>query len=347
MIDKFEFQEAENAEDYNPLLISKDSYFTQSFLYGEWQKQMGHKVKRFKVLENQKPVGFFQVITYSLPFGKSYLYVPHGPVIKNTSADFLKDFSKKMTAVAQEENAVFLRYDIYPPIKKPSTFQEKMLGKKAPFYSYHSAFFQSKFDWVLDIQKSEEELLAEMHQKTRYNIRLAERKGVRVEIIKGKDLNKYFDVFYTLMQETAERGKFGLHPKRYYENIFEDGAKNENINLFVGKFQNEILVTNLVVFYGETAFYPFGASSQNYRNLMVPYLVHWKAIEEAKQRGLKYYNFGAIDAGEKITHENWSGISAFKKKFGGEVLEYSDFYDFVFKSLWYNLYNLRKRIKSL
>ena len=339
----FQFSEIENEKDYNPLIISPDANFSQSFLYGDWKKKMGQVVRRFKVLKNEKSVGFFQIIKYEFPFARSYLNIPHGPVIKNPSEEFLKEFKEKMSEIAKEENAVFLRFDIYPTSKD----LHSAAFKKAPFYSYHSAFLHSKFDWVLDIGRLEEELLKEMHPKTRYNIRLAERKGVKVEIIKGQDLEKYFDTFYKLMQETAQRGKFGLHPKKYYKQVFESALKNENIVLFIAKYNNEILATNMVIFYGDTAFYPFGASSEKNRNLMAPYLAHWLAIKFAQKRGLKFYNFGAIDVGKKISHENWSGISTFKRRFGGFLQEYSDFYDQIFKPFWYYLYNLRKKIKSL
>ena len=117
--------------------------------------------------------------------------------------------------------------------------------------------------------------------------------------------------------------------------------------LFAAKYAEEILATHLVIFYGDTAFYPFGASTEKERNRQPTYALHWEAIKEAKLRRCKWYNFGAIDlAKEKLSHGNWSGISDFKRKFGGEILEYSDFYDFAAKPFWYWLYNLRKKIKK-
>jgi len=343
MPDNFKFIEIDKEEEYQPLLIRSDCYFTQSYFYGECQKDMGRKVRRFKVLKDSKALSFFQVIKYPIPFGKSYLYVPHGPVTSDVSTeDLLKFFKSKMAEVADQEQAVFLRFDFYPSDNQKII--EKFF-KKAPYYSYRSAFFQSKFDWALNIEKSEEEILAGMHQKTRYNIRLAEKKNVNVKMVSGEDLMNYFESFYALLKETGERGKFALHPKAYYESIFKKGFQNKDIVLFVAKYNDEILATHLVIFYGDTAFYPFGGSSRSNKNLMAPYLVHWRAMQEAKKRNCKWYNFGAIDVGEKVKHDNWDGISSFKQKFGGQLLEFGDFYDQTFDPFLYTLYNLRKRIK--
>lgn len=344
MADNFEFIEINNNEYYNPLELKEDSYFTQGYFYGTWQKDMGRKVRRFKVLKNKYLVSYFQVIKYSIPLGKSYLYIPHGPVIKEKlTENFLKLFKQKIEKIAKEENAVFLRFNC-SPVQNSKGLDEYF--KKAPYYSYQSAFFQSKFDWALNIEKSEEEILKEMHQKTRYNIKLAERKGVKLKMISGKSLTDYSEKFYDLLKETGERGKFSLHPKEYYKNIFKSGETDKDIAIFVAEYEEKILAIHLIYFYGDTAFYPFGASTNLYRNLMAPYLVHWKAIQEAKKRNCKWYNFGAIDVGKKVKHENWDGISSFKQKFGGQLIEFGDFYDQVFEPFWYLLYNLRKRIKN-
>jgi len=344
----FKILEIENETKYEPLAINENAPFTQAWFFGQWQEAMGRKVRRFEIKKDFEIIGFFQVIKYPFPFGKSFLYIPHAPVLTSNTPqatskenkfpmgsahnnEFLKKFHEKLLKITKEENAIFARFD----------FHSRNLDryfKKVPSYAYHSSYFQPKYEWILNVKKSEEEMLNNMHPKTRYGIRLAESKGVKVEIIKT-DFLEYFSHFYDLMKKTAERNKFNLHPEIYYKNIFTSCEKNKNAFLVIANYNSKILVINLVLLYGETVYFVFGASSDEFKNLMAPHLSHWKTIIEVKKLDLKIYNFGAVG-------EEFEGISRFKKRFGGELLEYSDSYDLVLKTFWYKLYNLRKWVSN-
>lgn len=337
----FEICEIKNKTEYNPLLISKQTPFTQAWFYGEWQEVMGRKVRRFEVRRKTESAGFFQVIKYPLPLSQNILYVPHGPILKATSYlddEFLKTFRDKLSEIAKEENAIFVRFDSFQKT-------EENLNKyfrKVPDYAYNSFYFQPKYEWVLNIDKPESELLGNMRQKNRYNIRLAENKGVAIEIIEN-NFDKYFEDFYSLMERTAKRNDFKLHSEFYYKNILENCEENKNAFLALAKYDDKILALNLILLFGETAYFVFGGSSDEYKNLMAPHLSHWQGIIEAKNRGYKFYNFGGVSSGDEYDeYKDWEGISRFKKGFGGQLLEYSDSYDLVIKSFWYRLYNLRK-----
>ncbi len=333
-----EFLEIKNDSEYNPLLIAGNSPFTQGLIYGKWQEMAGRKVRRFEIKNIEKAIGFFQVIKYELPFSKNLLYIPHSPVLKETSLDneFLKIFLDKLSEIAKEEDAIFVRFDFFPFVKH-NIFNKYF--KKVPIYAYYSSYFQPKFEWYINLTKTEDQLFSEMHQKTRYNIRLAEKKGVKIEIVKD-DFKKYFEEFYMLLKETAKRDNFGLHPKIYYQNIFETLTAN-NAFLVIARYDNNILLVNLVLLYGRVAYFVFGGSSGKFKNLMFSHLAQWEAIKEAKTQGMAIYNLGGVQGSDK-GYENYEGISGFKKRFGGEIFEYSDSYDIVLKSFWYNLYNLRK-----
>ena len=109
------------------------------------------------------------------------------------------------------------------------------------------------------------------------------------------------------------------------------------------KHDDKILTINLILLFGDTAYFLFGGSSGEHKNLMAPHLSHWQGIIEAKNSGYKFYNFGGVsgNGGKEL-----EGVSFFKKRFGGEIFEYSDSYDIVVKPFWYYLYNLRKKIKA-
>ena len=350
----FEIREVKNKAEYNPLLISKQTPFTQAWFYGEWQEMMGRKVRRFEVKKDSEIIGFFQIIKYSLPFNKNLLYIPHAPVLRIRQVGgeggavdiFLKEFRDKLLEITKEENAIFARFDLY--FHNWNYGSKESLNKyfkKVPDYAYNSVYFQPKYEWVLNIDKPESELLGNMHPKNRYNIRLAEKKGINIEII-SESFKKYFEEFYVLLTETAKRDNFNLHPKIYYQNIFKNCEKNNNTFLILAKYNDKILAINLILLFSETAYFVFGGSSDEYKNLMAPHLSHWQGIIEAKNRGYKFYNFGAIGS-DKFSAQGgpasgWEGISIFKKRFGGQPLEYSDSYDLILKPIWYRLYNLRK-----
>ena len=348
----FEIREIKHKTKYNPLLISKQTPFTQAWFYGEWQEMMGRKVRRFEVKKNFEIIGFFQIIKYPLLFGQNLLYIPHGPVLRTHQVGgeegiddiFLKEFRDKLLEITKEENAILARFDFHPALM----VNLSEYFHKIPSYAYSSVYFQPKYEWIIDLKKSEEEILNEMHPKTRYNIGLAEKKGVKIEIVKDNFVllrgisrreKKYFETFFSLLSETAKRDNFNLHPKAYYQNVFTTLEKN-NAFLIVARYGKKTLLVNLILLFGETAYFLFGGSSGEYKNLMSSHLAQWETIKEVKKRGFAVYNFGGVDGGEQ---KNLGGVSFFKKRFGGQLLEYSDSYDLVIKSFWYRLYNLRKR----
>lgn len=342
----FEAREVKDKSEYNPLLLSKDAPITQAWFFGKWQEMMGRKVKRFKIVKNDEIVGFFQIIKYPLIFSKNFLYIPHGPILRKGYEgqagflDFLKEFYEKLLEIAKEENAVFTRFDLYFYNSNDGSIENlDKYFKKVPSYAYRSSYFQPKFEWILDLNNTEEELLNKMHPKNRYSIKLAEKRGVKIKII-GENFERYFEDFYKLLNETARRNNFNLHPKSYYQNILKTLDSN-NAFLAVTEYDGKILLINLILLYGKTAYFLFGGSSGEHKNLMFSHLAQWEAIKEAKERGFKIYNFGGIDGNGN--YKTYGGISTFKKRFGGESLEYSDSYDLVLKPFWYWLYNLRKK----
>ncbi len=330
-----EIRKITNSSEYNPLLIDKNAPFTQAWFYGDWQETMGRKVRRFEMRDNSETIGFFQAIKYPLLFGKNILYIPRGPLLRQGyegQADFLKVFREKLTQVAKEENAIFVRFDFH-------FIDLSKYFRKVPSYAEHSAYFQPKYEWILEIDKTENELLSDMPKDSRYDIRYAENKGVTVEIIENNLIN-YLEDFCNLMEKTARRGNFNLHPKEYYKNVLINCEKNNNA-FFVAAKHNDILVAmNLVLIFGETAYVVFGGSDEEFKHLRAPRLVYWKGIITAQNRSCKFYNFGAVSSGSG--YQSYGGISEFKKGFGGKMLEYPDSCDLVIRPFWRWVYNLKK-----
>ena len=339
-----EIKEAIEATTFDPSKFYSSTPFTQAFFYGEWQKSIGRKVWRFLILRDHEVVGTFQVIKYSLIFDKNYLYIPYGPVL-NCKPDtslleavkiFLKNLSRK-------ENAVFTRTDFTVAENAFSDELFKKIFTSAPRYTYHSAQFQPRLELYIDLKKSLEDIYNNFHKNTRYSIRVAEKNNVSIQIIE-RNFTEHFDTFYSILKETAGRDVFGLHSKEYYENIFKQCDIDLNAILVLSSFEEKVLSVNLIILYGDTAMFIFGGTKSERRDVMPAYTAMWSAIQFLKERGYNWYNLGGV-IGEKDLHKSWQGLSAFKKRFGGTIVQHADFYDIVASPFWYFIYNLYKKFR--
>ena len=332
------------SSDYNTA-ISGDFFtpLSQTWSYGLWQKASHHKVRNFLIQTNTETLGGFQLLQYPLPFKLSYLYIPHGPVLKK---ELSKDEERKLLAlleeIANKNKAVFIRIDFWPTnLKTLST----NAWQEAPIYSYHSAFFQPRFEWALDLEQQEKDLLAKMHPHCRYNIKLADKKGIQIIKVSGQDLINYFAAFYSLMIETSKRDKFSLHPKSYYQHLFEEAS--DHIELFFAKYNEQYLAVDLIYYEGNVANWIFGGSSNNYRNLKPTFLLQWQSILSAKEKGYKYYTFGgAFNPDYPKLYNSYKGITDYKRNYGGLYIDYNAAYIFSPRPILNWLYNTRRLLKN-
>jgi peptidoglycan pentaglycine glycine transferase (the first glycine) len=318
--------------------VVKGAPFTQSYFYGLWQKYLDRPTKSFVVESAGGVVAYFQTITYSLVFGKTCVYMPYGPVVVKPSKELFVFLKKELARLGKKEGSIFVRLDAMPPVKKE--FSQGYT--KAPRSTYTSAYFQPRAEWALELSKTEEELLKDMHQKTRYSIRGAERHGVEIEIVTDNFL-EHFDDFYNLMLATAERNKFSLHPKEYYRGIFEN-LSSERGYLVVSKYEGEVLSSSLICVFAGVANYVFGGSGED-RKHTPSYLAQWESVKHAKSIGCDSYSFGGIST-EEFPVSGWKGITQFKKRFGGAEVSHGEFLDVVIQPLFYYLYVLRKFLKG-
>lgn len=343
MASSYDFKEVKYENGYNPLTIRPDTHFTQSWQYGQWQKNISRSVRRFVVEKNGKITATFQIIVFQLPFQQNILYIPHGPVLaESADEDFLRAFGTFAKQMLREERAMFLRFDFFPPdLAQSAAFPN--YTKTAPTHIYHSAYFQPKNEWFIPLGDSEEKIIERITPKARYNARLAERKGVIVEI--SYDLEKYFSSFWSLLETTSKRDHFRPQPKTYYEMIFQSCAEKKNAFLAIARHNENILAINFIFLFGNTATFVYGGSSDEERNLMPSYLVQYETIRETKRLGFAFYNLGGVTDGSK-QYKSWEGFTVFKKKFGGETRTYGESYDIISKPFQYHLYDAQRRIKT-
>ncbi len=302
--------------------------FLQSSEWAKFQESLGRKVWLLK-----DDFGQILVIKQGLPFNKSYLYSPRTNIRHWLSNDGLASFRKsleKIKEIAKKEGAIFFK--IEPEIENDLKIREFL---ESFGFRKSQKEIQPRKTLILDITKSEEEILKGMHQKTRYNIRIAKRNGIEVKSFNFPSQN-HFEIFWKLLKQTSKRDKFSPYSKEYYQKMLDLSFSE----LFLAKYKNKIIAANVLVFFERRATYLHGASDYNFRNLMASYLLHWEQIKEAKRRGFKEYDFWGIN------EKKWPGLTRFKKGFGGKEINYLGSYDLIFQPFWYKLYNFRRMFRS-
>jgi peptidoglycan pentaglycine glycine transferase (the first glycine) len=298
-----------NQKDWNKFVLKhgpRSGRFLQSWEWGEFQQSVGEKIERRRVEEGGSQSLW---VRKQVPMFGEYWYAPRGPI-------------GKMDDVGG--GAMFARIE----------------PEKLEMKARKSIDLQPAVTSILDLSKSEEDLLAGMHHKTRYNIRLAERKGVEIDLEETD-----FDAVWKLFGETGVRGGFKLHSKKYYEKQLAALAHGEcRAFLGVAKFEGEAIAATIMIDFGDTRTYVHGASERTHRKLMAPALLHWRLIQDAKQRGFKWYDWWGVAPADAENHP-WEGISRFKRGYGGEDVEYPGTHDVILKPLRYRLYTLARKIR--
>ena len=286
-------------------------------------------------------IGGSIIIRQALPRGYSWLYCPRGPLLdyddpSHTEKAF-STITKSLKSLACEEKAIFLRVD--PPLPK----------NHAKFADFHPVKhgFQPENTLIIDLQHEEKAILEQMKPKGRYNIRLADRKGVKVHEINPQDVTRFtlnMESFYDILEETTERDGFSSHCRDFYRLMLETLIPTQNATLYLAEYRKKIIAGIIVTFYGKIATYYYGASSNDDRNVMAPYLLQWRAMQAAKENGCDYYDlFGIAPPGAK--HHPWAGVTSFKKKFGGQHSSYLPAHEYPFHKPLYWLYRIYKRFR--
>ncbi len=348
---------------------SSPSSFLQSWTWGKFRQSLGEKVKYYtiystKTLFNNKNIGQAElvatalIIKKKLPLARYYWECPRGPVILNSISknedkkEILESLVGEINKTAKQEQIIFFR--IEPPYDEHD-LQVMIPGLMTPQILVHSK--NPNTTLLLDLTKSEEEILADMHHKCRYNIRLAEKKGV---IVKSPISNSksQIDNFYNLLQETAQRDGIKIFSKKYYQSLIDyfnysdqTGTDLKNC-LFFSEYQNKVLAAIMVMGFGDTATYLHGGSANNFRDVMPNYATQWAAIRWAKKQGYHWYDFWGIalqTPNDKNQATNsWLGITRFKRGFIGEKtgreINYVGALDFIINNKWLNLYKVVKMI---
>ncbi len=303
----------ENTEHWDSWLLEhKNEEFLQCFEWGEFQASEGKSVLCIAGYEGERLVYQAQGFIHTLVLGFKYVYFPHNPPLGEYAEGFLNFVGC--------QGFVFARFE---PI-------ENFISKKFKQVATHHRQYQ--YTSLIDLAYSDEQLLKSFHEKTRYNIRLAAKKGV---VIKNE---KNAEIFWPLLQETYTRDKIKSHSEKYYRD-FIDLLSCTQLTAYSGEIP---LASVLLITFGHTCVYVHGASSNTNRNLMAPYLIQWEAMQLARAQGCYFYDLGGV-AKPGDQHDKLAGVTRFKAGFNGTIKHYGAASDIVFDSLKYNLYKLARK----
>jgi len=323
------------------ILSKNEANFLQSWAWGEFHKALNKTINRSGFYEGDKFVGAMLSVVEPARRGK-YLTVPGGPIINWQDKYLINAFVKQIQTIAKENGCAFIR--VRPQLKKDD-FSKKIFKDlgfiKAPMHLHAELTSQ------LDITKSEEEIMVQMRKTTRHEVKKAIKENIKITASNDeKDVKKFYD----LQIETSKRQKFIPFSYKFLHEQFKVFAQNENALLYKAAFGNKLLAQAFVIFYGKEAVYHYGASTDEGRNYPGAYLIQWEAIRKAKKRGMTRYNFWGVSPENKQNHR-FSGLSLFKRGFGGEDLQYLPAQDLIINKpkylLNYIFESLRNRLRNL
>lgn len=303
----------------------------QAWEWGEVKRRSGWTPRRFLVEDGDHVIAAAQVLARrpARP-APPLLYAPRGPVFDATDAAALDALVREIRA--QAGSAFMLKCD--PPVEESSP--EAKALEHAGFTTATEAGFggvQPKAVMVLDLEPTPDELLAGFHSKWRYNVRVAERKGVEVSQAERDEL----PAFYELLVETARRDNFLIRGRPYFETLFEHLEPGGHIAMFLARFEGRSVAGAVCMGFGPRLTYVYGASSSEHRNVMPNHLMQWHMIRWAKQQGYAIYDFRGVSPvrnGEPV-EPTLAGLNRFKEGFGARYVEYAGTFDLPLRPVVY------------
>lgn len=340
-----------NEKEYQEFLEKHEkSHYCQS---REWAKVKSDWKNEVIIVRDKsgKIKASLSLLIRKLPItNSSIMYAPRGPVCDLDDEDSFKKLIEEADKLAKKYKAFMLKMD--PDILASNT-EFKEMAKKYGFkiegkIKDTNTLLQPRFVFRLDIKgKTEEEVFNSFHSKTRYNIRLAGKRGVTLR----EGTKENLDEFQAIMETTGDRDGFYIRKKEYFENIY-DNFDEKHLKLVFADYEGKPIACVLNIFYGNKEWYLYGGSLNEHRNLMPTYMLQWEMIKEAIQRGMDCYDFRGVCATDENTYNE--GLYRFKKGFNADFVEFIDmnkvynkFIYFIFEKCGYKLRDLKLRISEI
>jgi lipid II:glycine glycyltransferase (peptidoglycan interpeptide bridge formation enzyme) len=329
----------ENTSEWESFLKSqKYSSFVQSSLYGEFYKTLGENYWILGIYKGDILLGGSLILTTHAKRG-NFFYLPYGPILDYKDVEQVTTFFDKLKKLARKEKMDFIRISPFLANTQEGRKAVKTIGfQPAPMHVL------AENSWLLDLSDSEERILANMKKNHRNLIRRCEREGVKVE---ERTDDAAIEILHTLLDETEKRHNFTRFSRKYINAEFEKFKIDKQASIFISYLPNgEVDSAAIIMFYGNMAVYRHSGSYNKNKKLPTSYLVQWRIIQEAKKRGIKWYNFWGVEPQNAHKNHPYAGIGHFKRGFGGfqeDLLHCQDLP--LTKKYWFNwiIETLRKK----
>lgn len=310
----------------------KDTYHSlvshpvQSWEWGSFKEKTGAQVVRLGFFEGQRLTHPFQLTFHAIPKTSFQVgYFPKGPLPTQAMLEGI-------LAVGKQRNAVFVKLE--PNVRKKDG--EEVLNKLSSAFDLRPGrTIFTPFTFQIDLSRSEEDLLAAMKPKTRYNMRLAQRHGV---VVREDNSNSAFEEYIRLTFETAKRQQFYVHDEQYHRQMWATLRSSGIAHLLTATWKDQILVAWIVFTFKDVIYYPYGASSDEHRDLMASNLMMWEAMRFGKLQGYRIFDLWGALGPNPDPKDPWYGFHRFKEGYGGELVEFVGSYDLVINPQVYSLF---------
>ena len=318
-------------EEYEAFVQSnKKGHFAQSLYWAKLKDNWKHEVLLVENPDGSIRASMLVLIRKMPGISKTMMYSPRGPVCDMHDKEAIKELLDGARELAKIHKSYVLKID--PDIKASDeefAAIAKDLGLMPRKKTKNFEEIQPRYVFRLDVAgKTEDEIFAAFHNKTRYNVRLSTRKGVTSEIGTREDLPR----FHEIMMETGLRDGFVIRSLEYFQKMYD--ALGDHIRLYVAKYQGQIISATLAILYGNKVWYLYGASSNQFRNVMPNYLLQWDMIKWAIEEKCDIYDFRGV-SGDIDESNPLYGLYRFKKGFSGEFTEFIGELDYVFDKPMY------------
>ncbi len=299
----------------------------QSWEWGEARKKMGIEVLRLAEFSKDQLENVFQITLHPIPYTPFKIgYLPRSTFPSRKLFEFLFQYGKT-------NNIIFFKIEPYSKKSQITNHKLQINSKCKILNSKHPLF--PEWTQIINLTKSEEELLRSMHPKTRYNIRLAQKKGVTVQEMSDE---KGFQIFSKLYFETCRRQQYYGHTPEYHKIIWES-LKNNIAHILIAFYNNIPLAAYELFYFDNVLYYPYGGTSFEYRNVMAPNLLMWESIRLGKKLGAKMFDMWGSLPPDYTGDHSWTGFTRFKEGYGGTFMQFAGSYDLIVNSSAYRIYN--------
>ncbi|MFO7946344.1 MAG: peptidoglycan bridge formation glycyltransferase FemA/FemB family protein [Armatimonadota bacterium] len=316
--------------------------FLQSWEWGELKQRTGWEPVRLGIEKDGKLCAAIQVLKRTAPgVGRSLLYAPRGPIYDLQRPELFEQIIDEVGNLASESKAMALKID--PAVPNENDDFKQLLRDHGfePIYSDddmpENSFggTQPRFVMQVDLTPSEDDLMAAFKSKWRYNIRLAERKGVEIHTdCSREDVGE----FYRVLKTTADRQDFNVRAEEYFYHIWDLFIEPGMGTMMLGSYEDEIIAGVMTLTMGDRAWYVYGASSNEHRDRMPNHRLQWEMMRWAKSQGCTVYDMRGV-AHKEDKDSPLYGLNRFKKGFNAEYVEYVGEWDLVYSPTFYALFN--------